>query len=129
MPGGGESRSLPSELPEPGGSPPEGRARVEAAAEIAAVAQSDAFRRLVSRRRRFTLLASASFYAAFAAFVGLAAWGRDWMATRIAGGLTVGYLLALAVVAAVWGVVVAYSRASVHEFDPLAAQAQADRRS
>ncbi len=129
MPGGGEPPSLPSESPEPGGTPPKERRRVEAAAEIAAVAQSEAFRRLTARRRRFTLLASASFYAAFAAFVGLAAWGRGWMAARIAGGLTVGYLLALAVIAAVWAVVVAYARASVREFDPLAARAREDRRS
>ncbi len=129
MTGGGDSREpYPSERPEPGRSPGPGGASGEAGA-VAAVAETDAFGRLASRRRRFTLLAGALFYGTFGAFVGLAAWGRGWMATRIAGGLTVGYLVALAVIAAVWAVVVAYSRASVREFDPLAARAREDRRS
>jgi uncharacterized membrane protein (DUF485 family) len=49
------------------------------------------------------------------------------MATRIAKGLSVGYLAALVVVVAVWVVVFAYSRASVRTFDPLAQEAREHR--
>jgi uncharacterized membrane protein (DUF485 family) len=96
-------------------------------AEIEAIAQTQAYRQLIARRRRFTLVASGLFYGLFGAFVVLSAWDHEWMATRIAKGLSVGYLAALLVVAAVWAVVFAYSRASVRAFDPLAADAQQAR--
>jgi uncharacterized membrane protein (DUF485 family) len=96
----------------------------KAQAEIEAIAQTEAYRQLVARRRRFTLVASGLFYGLFGAFVVLSAWAHEWMATPIARGLSVGYLAALAVVAAVWAVVFAYSRASVRTFDPLAQDAQ-----
>jgi uncharacterized membrane protein (DUF485 family) len=110
-----------------------GPARTRAApaptpADFAAIARTDAYRRLTARRRRFTLVASGAFYALFAGFVALAAWGPDWMAERVVDGLTVGYLLALAVIAAVWAVVFAYSRTALRELDPLAAEAQENRR-
>jgi uncharacterized membrane protein (DUF485 family) len=114
------------------------RQRVEAApgiagrpagmqADIEAIAQTDAYRRLVARRRRFVLVAGGLFYGIFAAFVVLAAWAHEWMATRVVRGLSVGYLAALLVVVAVWAVVFAYSRASVRAFDPLAQDAQRSR--
>jgi uncharacterized membrane protein (DUF485 family) len=127
MPGGEETRgSRPPDESGPAG--PTGGARTASATAIAAIERTDAFRELAARRRRFTLLAGAWFYGAFAVFVVLAAWGHDWMRTRIAGGLTVGYVAALVVIVSVWAVVVAYSRASLREFDPLAERAQEDRR-
>jgi uncharacterized membrane protein (DUF485 family) len=91
---------------------------------IEAVANSPAYRELVARRRRFTAVASGLFYAVLGAFAVLAAWGHDFMATRISGGLTVGYLAALVVFVAVWLVVFAYARTSVRVLDPLAEDAQ-----
>jgi uncharacterized membrane protein (DUF485 family) len=99
----------------------------EAQAEIDAIAQTEAYRELVARRRRFTLVASGLFYGLFAAFVVLCAWAPEWMATRVVRGLSLGYLAALLVVIAVWVLVFAYSRASVHVFDPLAQDAQRSR--
>jgi uncharacterized membrane protein (DUF485 family) len=96
-------------------------------ADIEAIAQTEAYRQLVARRRRFTLVACGLFYGLFATFVVLAAWAHEWMATRIAKGLSVGYLAALVVVVAVWVVVFAYSRASVRTFDPLAQEAREHR--
>jgi uncharacterized membrane protein (DUF485 family) len=96
--------------------------------QVDAIARTDAYRELVARRRRFTLVASALFYGGFAAFVVLSAWAHDWMAARIVRGLSAGYLAALLVVVAVWIVVFAYSRASVRAFDPLAHDAQESRR-
>jgi uncharacterized membrane protein (DUF485 family) len=103
------------------------RGSAAAQAEIDAIAQTEAYRELVARRRRFTLVASGLFYGLFAAFVVLCAWAHEWMATRIVRGLSVGYLAALLVVVAVWVVVFAYSRASVRTFDPLAQEAQQSR--
>jgi uncharacterized membrane protein (DUF485 family) len=103
------------------------RVSADAQPEIEAIAQTAAYRELVARRRRFTLVASGLFYGAFAAFVVLSAWGHEWMATRVVRGLSVGYLAALLVVVSVWAVVFAYSRVSVREFDPLAQDAQQSR--
>jgi uncharacterized membrane protein (DUF485 family) len=91
---------------------------------IEAVAETDAYRELVARRRRFTVVAGGLFYGVLGAFTVMAAWAHDFMATRISGGLTVGYLAALIVVAAVWLVVFAYARTSVRVLDPLAHDAQ-----
>jgi uncharacterized membrane protein (DUF485 family) len=91
---------------------------------VEAVARTSAYRELVARRRRFTAVAGGLFYAVLGAFTALAAWAHDFMATRISGGLTVGYLAALVVVASVWLVVFAYARTSVRVLDPLAEDAQ-----
>jgi uncharacterized membrane protein (DUF485 family) len=94
---------------------------------IEAVARSSAYRDLVVRRRRFTAVAGGLFYAVLGAFAVLAAWAHDLMATHVSGGLTVGYLAALVVFAAVWIVVFAYARTSVRVLDPLAHDAQERR--
>jgi uncharacterized membrane protein (DUF485 family) len=91
---------------------------------IEAVAHSPAYRELVARRRRFTAVAGGLFYAVLGTFTVLAAWAHDFMATRIGGGLTVGYLAALVVFASVWLVVFAYARTSVCVLDPLAEDAR-----
>jgi uncharacterized membrane protein (DUF485 family) len=116
---------MPSEPRRPSRVP---RGPTPTAADFAAVGRTDAYRRLAARRRTFTLVASGVFYSLFAAFVALTAWAHDWMTKRVLDGLTVGYLLALAVIAAVWAVVFAYSRTAIREFDPLAAAAQEDGR-
>jgi uncharacterized membrane protein (DUF485 family) len=103
------------------------RSRVDPA-DLEDVVQSAPYAQLTARRRRFVLVAGGLFYGLFAVFVALAAWAHDLMATRIAGGLTVGYAAALVVVLGVWATVFAYSRASGRVFDPLAADAQATRR-
>jgi uncharacterized membrane protein (DUF485 family) len=93
-------------------------------AGIEAVAETSAYGELIARRRRFTAVASGLFYAVLGAFAAFAAWAHDLMATRISGGLTVGYLAALGVFASVWLVVFAYARTSVRVLDPLARDAQ-----
>jgi uncharacterized membrane protein (DUF485 family) len=95
-----------------------------APAGVAAIEHTEAYRRLTAARRRFTLLAAGFFYALFAAFLILAGWAHDWMATRIYKGLTVGYLLALVLIVAVWAVALAYSRASERVFEPLSRRAR-----
>jgi uncharacterized membrane protein (DUF485 family) len=91
---------------------------------IARIAQSEAYQRLVARRRRFTIVAAALFYGLLGTFAVLAAWAHDFMGTRIASGLTVGYLAALCVFVGVWATVFAYARVSVRVLDPLAEDAQ-----
>jgi uncharacterized membrane protein (DUF485 family) len=88
------------------------------------IAQSDAYRRLVARRQRFTVVAATLFYGLLGTFTVLAAWAHDLMGTRIASGLTVGYLMALGVFVGVWVLVFAYARVSVRVLDPLAEEAQ-----
>jgi uncharacterized membrane protein (DUF485 family) len=88
------------------------------------VVGTDAYQRLLARRRGFMLRAAGLFYALLATFTVLAAWAHDFMATRITSGLTVGYLAALLVFVGVWAVVYAYSRTSIRVLDPLAAEAR-----
>jgi uncharacterized membrane protein (DUF485 family) len=95
-----------------------------APAGVAAIEHTEAYRRLTAARRRFTLVAAGLFYAVFLAFLALAGWAHEWMATRIYKGLTVGYLLALAVIVAVWAVALAYSRAAERIFEPLSRRAR-----
>jgi uncharacterized membrane protein (DUF485 family) len=101
------------------------RPRAEPAG-VAAIEDTEAYRRLTALRRRFTLAASGVFYSIFAAFLILAGWAHSWMATRLYKGLTVGYLLALVVIVSVWVVVLVYSRVSERVFEPLAEQARRD---
>jgi uncharacterized membrane protein (DUF485 family) len=91
---------------------------------IARIARSEAYQRLVARRHRFTVVVAALFYGLLGTFAVLAAWAQDLMGTRIASGLTVGYLLALCVFVGVWVLVFAYARVSVRVLDPLAEEAQ-----
>jgi len=91
---------------------------------VEAVAQTAAYRELVARRKRFTAVAGGLFYAVLGTFAVLAAWAHDLMATRISGGLTVGYLVALVVFVSVWLLVLAYARTSVRVLDPLAEDAR-----
>jgi uncharacterized membrane protein (DUF485 family) len=95
--------------------------------DVEAVASSDAYQRLVSRRRSFTLVAIGLFYGLLATFAVLSAWAHDFMGKRITSGLTVGYLAAACVFVAVWGLVFAYARTSVRVFDPLAEEARERR--
>jgi uncharacterized membrane protein (DUF485 family) len=103
---------------------PRSAQEVREPAGVEAIAQTSAYRELVARRRRFTVVAGGLFYGVLGAFTVLAAWAHDFMATRIGGGLTVGYLAALVVFASVWLVVFAYARTSVRVLDPLAEEAQ-----
>jgi uncharacterized membrane protein (DUF485 family) len=98
------------------------------AGAVQEIAGSDAYARLVARRRRFTVVAAGLFYGLLAAFAVLAAWAHDVMATRITSGLTVGYLLAVCVFVGVWLVVWSYSRTSIRVLDPLAEEAREEHR-
>jgi uncharacterized membrane protein (DUF485 family) len=116
-------------MPPRGARTPEERPATSAAsdpADVAAIERTDAYRRLIEGRRRFILIAAGPFFALFVAFLALSGWARDWMATRISGGLTVGYAFALLVIFSVWGVVIAYSKISERVFEPLSAEAQED---
>jgi uncharacterized membrane protein (DUF485 family) len=94
------------------------------------VVASEAFGRLVHTRRRFTVLVGGAFLVLFLTFLALSGWAHDFMGTRISSGLTVGYLLAVVCIVAVWVVAWAYGRASSRWFGPLADEAleEAERR-
>jgi uncharacterized membrane protein (DUF485 family) len=115
-------------LPETSRRKPAGEAAGPRDGAVEAVANSDAYRRLVTSRRRFTLVAAGLFYGLLATFAVLSAWAQDFMAKRITSGLTVGYLAAVLVFIAVWALVFAYARTSVSVFDPLAEDAKAAQR-
>ncbi len=95
-----------------------------------AIEGSPEFRELVETRRRFVLPASIFFLAFFLAYLLLAALAPGLMGTPVWGGMTLGFLLAVAQVLMAWVVTALYLRASDREFEPLerrAAQAAAER--
>ncbi len=80
---------------------------------------SEEFKELIARKRRFVLPATLFFLAWYLAFVLLAGYAEGFMGTKLVGGLTVGYLLALTQFAMVWGLSIAYLRKADREFEPL----------
>ena len=78
------------------------------------------FQELVHKRRSFVLPATIFFLAYYMAFILLAGYAKDFMASSVYEGLTVGYTLALTqfVMVAVLGVM--YLRRADRDYDPLA---------
>jgi uncharacterized membrane protein (DUF485 family) len=109
----------------PGSSILRGRFMVESESELSrldwkAIERSPEFQELVTRRRSFVLPATIFFLAYYMAFILLAGYAEDFMASSVYEGLTVGYVLALTQFVMVLALGVMYLRRADHEYDPLA---------
>ena len=85
-----------------------------------AIERSPEFQELISRRRSFVLPATIFFLAYYMAFILLAGYAEDFMASSVYEGLTVGYCLALTQFAMVFALGLMYLRRADREYDPLA---------
>jgi uncharacterized membrane protein (DUF485 family) len=87
-----------------------------------AIEQSPEFQELVHKRRSFVLPATIFFLAYYMAFILLAGYAEDFMASSVYEGLTVGYVLALTQFVMVLALGIMYLRRSDRDYDPLAAR-------
>ena len=85
-----------------------------------AIERSPEFQELVTRRRAFVLPATIFFLAFYMAFILLAGYAEDFMASSVYEGLTVGYCLALTQFVMVFALGLMYLRRADREYDPLA---------
>ena len=86
------------------------------------IEHSPEFQELVRKRRSFVLPATVFFLTYYMAFILLAGYAKDFMASSVYEGLTVGYCLALTQFVMVFVLGVMYLRRSDREYDPLAAR-------
>jgi uncharacterized membrane protein (DUF485 family) len=73
--------------------------------------ESPAFRALVTRRRRVSLLLTLVLFAIYGTYIGFVAYGRDFLSGRssyFGGGATVGVSLALGVIVLLWAIITLY---------------------
>jgi uncharacterized membrane protein (DUF485 family) len=84
------------------------------------IERSPEFQELVHRRRSFVLPATAFFLSYYMAFILLAGYAPDFMASSVYQGLTVGYCLALTQFLMVFVLGIMYLRKADREYDPLA---------
>ena len=84
------------------------------------IERSPEFQELVHKRRSFVLPATIFFLAYYMAFILLAGYAEDFMASSVYEGLTVGYTLALTQFLMVFALGIMYLRKSDREYDPLA---------
>src|SRR5215216_5831722 len=85
-----------------------------------AIERSPEFRELVAKRRSFVLPATIFFLVYYMAFILLAGYAEDFMASSVYEGLTVGYSLALTQFLMVLALGIMYLRRSDRDYDPLA---------
>src|SRR5919112_1853049 len=85
-----------------------------------AIEGSPEFQELIKRRRSFVLPATIFFLAYYMAFILLAGYAEDFMASSVYEGLTVGYVLALTQFVMVLALGIMYLRRADREYDPLA---------
>ena len=86
------------------------------------IEHSPEFRELVHERRSFVVPATVFFLSYYMAFILLAGYAKDFMASSVYEGLTVGYCLALTQFVMVFALGIMYLRRSNREYDPLAAK-------
>jgi uncharacterized membrane protein (DUF485 family) len=86
------------------------------------IEHSPEFQELVRKRRSFVLPATVFFLTYYMAFILLAGYAKDFMASSVYEGLTVGYCLALTQFVMVFVLGLLYLRKSDREYDPLAAR-------
>ena len=88
-----------------------------------AAERSPEFRELIAARRRFVVPGTIFFLSWYFGFILLAGYAKDFMASSVYQGLTVGYCLALTqfVMVAVLGLM--YLKRAQDVYDPLAAKA------
>jgi uncharacterized membrane protein (DUF485 family) len=84
------------------------------------------FTELRRRLRWWVFPMTAAFLVWYLAYVLLASYARDFMATPVSGGITVGLLVGLGQFASTFALTAAYVRFARHRIDPLAAQIRAD---
>src|SRR3954451_13983975 len=84
------------------------------------IEHSPEFQELVHKRRSFVVPATVFFLAYYMAFILLAGYAKDFMASSVYEGLTVGYCLALTQFVMVLVLGLLYLRKSDREYDPLA---------
>ena len=85
-----------------------------------AIERSPEFQELVTRRRSFVLPATIFFLSYYMAFILLAGYAEDFMASSVYEGLTVGYCLALTQFLMVFVLGILYLRKADRVYDPLA---------
>jgi uncharacterized membrane protein (DUF485 family) len=85
-----------------------------------AIERSPEFQELVHKRRSFVIPATIFFLAYYMAFILLAGYAEDFMASSVYEGLTVGYCLALTQFLMVFVLGIMYLRRADKEYDPLA---------
>ena len=86
------------------------------------IEHSPEFQELVHKRRSFVVPATVCFLAYYMAFILLAGYAKDFMASSVYEGLTVGYCLALTQFVMVFTLGIMYLRRSAREYDPLSAK-------
>jgi uncharacterized membrane protein (DUF485 family) len=86
------------------------------------IEHSPEFQELVRKRRSFVLPATIFFLAYYMGFILLAGYAKDFMASSVYEGLTVGYCLALTQFVMVLALGILYLRKSDRDYDPLAAR-------
>ena len=84
------------------------------------IERSAEFQELVKRKRSFVLPATIFFLSYYMAFILLAGYAEDFMASSVYEGLTVGYCLALTQFLMVFVLGLLYLRKSDRVYDPLA---------
>jgi uncharacterized membrane protein (DUF485 family) len=98
----------------------EGNGRGAPAVDWEAIERSPEFQELVRRKRAFVVPATIFFLAFYMAFILLCGYAKDFMASSVYEGLTVGYCLALTQFAMVLILGILYLRRADQEYDPLA---------
>jgi uncharacterized membrane protein (DUF485 family) len=101
--------------------PPEDRATV-----YERVAAEPDFTELRRRLRGWVFPMTAAFLMWYLAYVLLASYARELMATPVSGGITVGLLVGLAQFASTFALTAAYVRFAQRRIDPLAARIRDD---
>ena len=86
------------------------------------IEHSPEFQELVRKRRSFVLPATVFFLTYYMAFILLAGYAKDFMASSVYEGLTVGYCLALTQFVMVFVLGLLYLRKADRDYDPLAAR-------
>ena len=86
------------------------------------IERSPEFQELIRKRRAFVLPATIFFLAYYMGFILLAGYAKDFMASSVYEGLTVGYCLALTQFLMVFVLGILYLRKSDRDYDPLAAK-------
>ena len=84
-----------------------------------AIEGSDEFQELVRRRRAFIVPAAAVSGSVFLAYLLLAAFAEDFMASQPIDGLPLAWLLAACMVVMTWAVTWLYLRKADREWEPL----------
>jgi uncharacterized membrane protein (DUF485 family) len=84
------------------------------------IERSPEFQELVHKRRAFVVPATIFFLSYYMAFILLAGYAKDFMASSVYEGLTVGYCLALTQFVMVFALGILYLRKADRDYDPLA---------